>query len=151
MREKNYNISQLLHYTTQEITDITADLGKVWLPSNSLGLHPWLLLGQPDFPTVYNFGYCPRWVQKLIHTRWGGEWTVLSGEDIWARVTNSSTTWKGRRKKHCLQLPTKHTVQTTQCNKTAAEEDTQGWNIFFLIFCKNWTWSSKVNNNVYLC
>ena len=55
----NYNISQLLHYTTWAITDII-DLGKVWLPLNSLRLRPRPLLGQPDFPVVYIVGYCPR-------------------------------------------------------------------------------------------
>ena len=56
----------LLHYTTQEITNII-DLGKVWLPLNSLGLHPQLLLGQPDFPAVYNVSYCPR-VSAITNT-----------------------------------------------------------------------------------
>ena len=60
MTEKNYNISQLLHYTTRAITDIIlVDLGKDWLPSNSLGLRPGPLLGKPNFPAVYNVGYCP--------------------------------------------------------------------------------------------
>ena len=54
----NYNISQLLHYTTREITDIV-DLGKVRLPSNSPGLHPWPLFGQLNIPMVYNVGFCP--------------------------------------------------------------------------------------------
>ena len=58
MTEKKCNISQLLHYTTQAITNIV-DLMKVLLPSNSLGLRSQPLLGQPDFSAVYNVGYCP--------------------------------------------------------------------------------------------
>ena len=72
MTGKNYNISQLLYYTTRAITDII-DLGKVWLLSNSLGLRPQPLLEQPDFPAVCNVGYCARG-SAITNTKTNPDW-----------------------------------------------------------------------------